>query len=210
MASVWAVPLAAVTALPLFARCGAILAMPGVFGVPAMGVAVFAGIPRLPVVGPRRVWTFCGVGGVGALGGIALLDALGAGGSGPLLVWTGVCAGSMALLSLDAAGTTSLCPSSADALAATARIDRAEDRRRGAAECVRVCPKGVLGMNGRARRVEIRRPEECIVCGACVVQCPEDALRFRFPDGGPVGPETIRSTRTDLLGRRTVRVADRP
>lgn len=208
MACVWALPMAAVGAAALFAAGGARLAALGAAGIPAMVAAVFAGIPRLPVVGPRRWWTFGGVAGAAALAGAWVLAAAGEASPGAVLAWTATCLVSMGLLSLDVAGTTPLYPSSANTLAASARIDLAVDRCTGAAECVQVCPKGVLEMNGRARRVEIRRPEACIACGACVVQCPEDALRFRFPDGRTVEAATIRSTRTNLLGRRTVRVSD--
>jgi hypothetical protein len=35
------------------------------------------------------------------------------------------------------------------------------------------------------------------------VQCPQDALRFRFADGRVVEPATVRTTRLNLLGRRS-------
>jgi len=44
-------------------------------------------------------------------------------------------------------------------------------------------------------------------CGACIVQCPSDALRFRRPDGRVVEPETIRTTRLNLLGSRSIDVS---
>ena len=77
----------------------------------------------------------------------------------------------------------------------------------GAADCVAVCPRGVLKMNGRIRKVEITNPDDCIQCGACIVQCPSDALRFRRPDGRVVEPETIRTTRLNLLGSRSIDVS---
>jgi ferredoxin len=57
-------------------------------------------------------------------------------------------------------------------------------------------------MNGRRRKVEIQNPDQCIQCGACVVQCPEDALMFRYSDGSVVEAPTIRKTRMNMLGRR--------
>jgi hypothetical protein len=36
------------------------------------------------------------------------------------------------------------------------------------------------------------------------VQCPEDALRFRYDDDRVVEAETIRRTRMNMVGRRTV------
>jgi ferredoxin len=66
----------------------------------------------------------------------------------------------------------------------------------------------VLEMNGRRRKVEIRRLEQCIQCGACIVQCPEDALRFRYRSGEVVEAPTIRRTRMNMLGKRTVTLPD--
>jgi ferredoxin len=54
--------------------------------------------------------------------------------------------------------------------------------------------------------VRVARPDDCIACGACIVQCPEDALHFRYPDGRVVEAATIRSTRLNMMGRRTVHV----
>jgi len=60
------------------------------------------------------------------------------------------------------------------------------------------------------RKLEIRHPDNCIQCGACVAQCPEDALRLRYDDGRIVEAATIRRTRMNMLGRRTVAVPDPP
>jgi ferredoxin len=57
-------------------------------------------------------------------------------------------------------------------------------------------------MDGHARKVRIAKPGNCILCAACIVQCPEDALRFRFDDGRVVEPDVIRRTRMNLLGKR--------
>ncbi len=83
-----------------------------------------------------------------------------------------------------------------------------EERCSGAAACVQVCPRGVLGMDGRRRKVVIREPEACIRCAACIVQCPEDALRFRFRDGRVAEASVLRRTRLNLLGKRTVELRD--
>jgi NAD-dependent dihydropyrimidine dehydrogenase PreA subunit len=75
-----------------------------------------------------------------------------------------------------------------------------------AADCVQVCPRDVLKLNGARRKVEINKPDQCIECGACIVQCPEDALRFAYDDGSVVEADTIRTTRLNMLGRRSVQV----
>ena len=80
----------------------------------------------------------------------------------------------------------------------------------GAAECVLVCPRGVLAMDGPRRKVQIVRADDCIRCGACIVQCPDDALRFRYEDGRVVPPSTVRRTRVNMLGRRTIELDDTP
>jgi NAD-dependent dihydropyrimidine dehydrogenase PreA subunit len=113
-------------------------------------------------------------------------------------------------LSLDLTGTTPWYPGTINSFRNRFDIELVENRCRGAAECVQVCPRDVLEMNGRRRKVVVARPEACIRCGACIVQCPEDALRFRFSDGRVVEPASVRSTRLNLLGRRTVPVAETP
>ena len=63
-------------------------------------------------------------------------------------------------------------------------------------------------MNGHRRKVEIKRPQQCIACGACIVQCPEDALRFRYDDDRVVEAPTIRRTRMNMVGRRAVNLSE--
>jgi ferredoxin len=53
----------------------------------------------------------------------------------------------------------------------------------------------------------IALPDACVQCGACVVQCPEDALAFVTPSGQRIPPETIRTYKLNLLGRRAIAVA---
>jgi ferredoxin len=64
-------------------------------------------------------------------------------------------------------------------------------------------------MNVLKRRVEVLRPADCIQCGACIVQCPRDALRFRYDDGRIVEPATIRRTRMNMVGRRTIQLPEK-
>ena len=66
----------------------------------------------------------------------------------------------------------------------------------------------MLKMNGRRRKVEIRHPDQCIQCGACIVQCPADALRFRYEDDRMVEAPVIRYTQMNMLGRRTVELRE--
>jgi NAD-dependent dihydropyrimidine dehydrogenase PreA subunit len=40
--------------------------------------------------------------------------------------------------------------------------------------CVIVCPHAVFGMNGRV--AQLVRPEACMECGACQLNCPTGAI----------------------------------
>ena len=40
--------------------------------------------------------------------------------------------------------------------------------------CVIVCPHGVFSMNGRLARLS--RPDACMECGACELNCPTEAI----------------------------------
>jgi len=169
---------------------------------------VFATLPWLMILGARRWLTFAAFAAGGFGIGACILLALGA--AGPVNLWlaAGIAVVAMGVLSVDLAGTTPWYGSYINTFHNVAQVDLVEERCTGAAECVQVCPRDVLHMNGHRRKVEIVRPDQCIQCGACVVQCPEDALRFRYDDGRVVEAETIRRTRMNMLGRRTVDVRE--
>jgi len=52
----------------------------------------------------------------------------------------------------------------------------------------------------------IPRPDICVQCGACIVQCPCDALFFQSPKGEIIFPESIRKFKLNLMGKRLVKV----
>jgi NAD-dependent dihydropyrimidine dehydrogenase PreA subunit len=79
-----------------------------------------------------------------------------------------------------------------------------ETRCKGAAFCERVCPKDVFEIDRARRLAMLPRAGQCVQCGACIVQCPFDALSFRSPGGGVVQPETVRRFKLNLLGSRQV------
>lgn len=204
MALVWAAPTTLVAAAALVPLVGLAAALAGALSIGLVIFGIFAALPRLPVEGPRRWLTYAG----GALlaGGLAAgADAL-LGGSGHAGWLLGAATLAMLALSVDLAGTTPWYASTINS--AGNRFDLVLDRDRctGAADCVRVCPRDVLRMDGRERKVRIAEPEACIRCGACVVQCPEDALFFRFADGRVAPPAQVRATRMNMLGRRAVPV----
>ncbi|MEJ2289381.1 MAG: 4Fe-4S dicluster domain-containing protein [Deinococcales bacterium] len=181
----------------------------------AVGVAVvtavaglYAAVPRAHLAGRGRWAVFAGFAALGAaLGSVTLVLGQATGVAGLLSVVAAPFA-VVALLGLDFEGTT---PWYASALAEVGRaeVELVEDRCSGAAACVQVCPRGVLAMDGRRRKVRIAEPGACIRCAACIVQCPEDALRFRFDDGRVAEATTIRRTRLNMLGKRTVELRKR-
>ncbi|MBD3202831.1 4Fe-4S dicluster domain-containing protein [Candidatus Woesearchaeota archaeon] len=44
--------------------------------------------------------------------------------------------------------------------------------------CVEVCPMEVFEVKGE-EKVVVEKPEECIGCKACEVQCPEGAITVK-------------------------------
>lgn len=51
-------------------------------------------------------------------------------------------------------------------------------RCKGTWQCYEVCPVGCWTPNHETRIVEFHDPERCIACSACVLQCPEDAIKL--------------------------------
>jgi len=206
MAAMWGVPML-VIGLPIVALVSdRVAALVAGAAVASLVIGLFALLPWLEVQGRVRFLTFAAFAVGAALLGIGLLLSLGALTPAHMASVAGSSVVAMAILSIDLTGTTPWYGSYINTFRNEARIELAGDRCTGAAECVQVCPRAVLHMNGRRRKVEILHPGQCIQCGACIVQCPEDALRFRYDDGRVVGAPTIRSTRMNLLGRRRVRV----
>ena len=177
--------------------------------VSAIVFGIFAALPWLKVTGQLRFVTFALFALIGFAFGITFLWISG-GASVRDLSLTGVAAVlAMALLSIDLAGTTPWYGSNINTFRNQVHIDLVADRCTGVSECVQVCPRNVFRMNALKRRVEVVRPGDCIQCGACIVQCPRDALRFRYDDGRIVEPATIRRTRMNMVGRRTVHLPEK-
>ncbi len=78
------------------------------------------------------------------------------------------------------------------------------DRCKGVYSCWEVCPEACFEKRPGVRKIEIAYDERCVRCGACVVQCPMDALFFEDESGKRIPPEVIRRYKLNLLGRRTV------
>jgi len=43
--------------------------------------------------------------------------------------------------------------------------------------CIKVCPKGVFGET--EGKVFVEKPEECIACKACELNCPKEAIEVK-------------------------------
>ncbi len=206
MAVMWCVPMLIIS-LPILAFFFGLITSAVAGAAIALEVfGLFGLLPWLKVQGSARFLTFAGGAMAAALLGAAMLLVAGAVTPAHLAVVAGSCFVAMTILSIDLAGTTPWYGSYINTFHNKARIELVTDRCTGAADCVQVCPRNVLKMNGRLRKVEINDPDQCIQCGACIVQCPEDALRFRYDDDRVVEAPTIRRTRMNMLGRRSVSV----
>jgi len=209
MAVMWVLPMILIGA-PIFGLLGGWRVAAAVAALAAVTVsAIFATLPFLRVTGAAR-WLTYGVAAVfGASIGTAVLSVLSATTPFKLaLVATGAVV-SMLVLSIDLAGTTPMYPSTINAaVAGVPDITLDTGRCTGAADCVKVCPCAVLRLAGKPPRATIVDGDACIACAACIVQCPEDALFFTYPDGKVVEPATIRRTRLNLLGKRSIEASD--
>lgn len=95
------------------------------------------------------------------------------------------------LISMDMPGNTPIYKSG---LHEDRRLHIELDREacQGRAMCWEVCPKNCYVIDSSIHKAAIALPDACVQCGACVVQCPEDALAFISLTGQRIPPETIR------------------
>lgn len=110
----------------------------------------------------------------------------------------------IAALSLDLMGSTPLYKSALheDRLL---EISLDKSKCKGTRICIDVCPKNCFDMNTDQSVVSITRLLDCVQCGACIVQCPFDALFFQSPDGKMIPPQNIRKYKLNLLGQRSIK-----
>jgi NAD-dependent dihydropyrimidine dehydrogenase PreA subunit len=54
------------------------------------------------------------------------------------------------------------------------------ERCKGVLQCYNVCPVGCWKPDRSKRVVIFHDPEKCIACGACVLQCPQDAIELKL------------------------------
>lgn len=73
---------------------------------------------------------------------------------------------------------------------------------RGAGFCEMVCPHNCFDLDEHDHRASLVQEDKCVCCGACIVQCPFDALFFIDNKGKKISPDHIRRYKINLLGRR--------
>ena len=195
MAAAWAAPTILVVGPPVWwLRPGWLLPL-GLLTV-GMAVGVFTGYERM---GPYRRPLLALASALAAVG----VTALAGGGADALLA--AVIAPSLlaGLLTFDYAGSTPIEGGSHFA-ERTWSITLDPERCEGVYRCWEVCPEACFEKRPEIRQVELAHGERCIRCGACVVQCPEDALFFEDDEGTRIDPGVIRTFKLNLLGRRSV------
>ncbi len=57
-----------------------------------------------------------------------------------------------------------------------ARIDINLNRCNGCGICVNSCAVDVIRLNKESKKVTAKYPEECMLCGYCELDCPEEAI----------------------------------
>ena len=83
-----------------------------------------------------------------------------------------------------------------------------KDKCKGVGFCEQVCPRNCYELDKERKIAAAPRAERCVQCGACIIQCPFDALYFRTPTGDIIPPDQIRRFKLNLMGKRTVGAKD--
>jgi ferredoxin len=120
---------------------------------------------------------------------------------GVLLRWSIISFVVILILSFDLAGST---PLLGGGLLAEKRLEVVLDNRacRGAGFCQQVCPRNCFEVDKMRHTASIISRERCIKCGACIVQCPFNALHFESSEGEIIPPEVTRRFKLDIRGSR--------
>jgi len=213
MAAAWAFPISAIAALVLLLVWRAAL-WPLVLLVWGIALLAFASFPlyarwldakhdRVGLVffdfgrgGIQLIlWGLC----VLALVAVALLsDGFG---WGDVLRWGVATLVLVVIVSIDLSGSTPVLKSGlqGDRLL---RVRLDAGKCKGAGACEQVCPRNCFAVDRGEHTASMPGAERCVQCGACIVQCPFDALAFVDPAGTTIPPETIRRFKLNMMGER--------
>jgi NAD-dependent dihydropyrimidine dehydrogenase PreA subunit len=205
MAAAWAGPMSVIASLVfLFVKRDAVLPLAALIWVLSLGLflafPLYERLLKRPVarVGlPGAVWGI-------VLAGLASYGMLSAGHSWGFFVFWGTAALVIVLiLTVDLAGST---PVFKSALQEEGRfaVELDTGRCRGAGFCDEVCPRRCFEVDRPGKTASMPRAGFCVRCGACIVQCPFDALSFASAGGKRIGPETLRRYKLNLMGKRSV------
>jgi NAD-dependent dihydropyrimidine dehydrogenase PreA subunit len=211
MAVAWAFPVSLLVALALLIVWGAAL-LPAVLLTWALALVVFLAFPLYARrLGPRppgaRGLPFEQGGLQIAWWGLCLLGLVLYGAFAGTLVWAWLWRWGLlslilvVLVTVDLTGMTPVYKSGT-------HEDRwfrvALDVKRciGDGSCEQVCPRNCFVLDAEQGKATISQATRCVQCGACIVQCPGDALAFVGPTGEVLAPEVIRRYKLNMMGKR--------
>jgi ferredoxin len=210
MAAAWAFPISVVTALILAVLWRQAL-LPSVLVIWGLSLAVYLPFPLYGRrLGSGRRGTGTVLAGFVALWVVVLGThtgyqyVLGGGGWAETVRWAAVTLAVLLVMGVDFLGSTPVYKSGLqeDRLF---RVVLDEERCQGIGYCEEVCPRDCYEVDLRLHRATSPGAARCVQCGACIVQCPCDALRFEDPKCGAIPPDTIRRFKLNMMGKRVER-----
>jgi NAD-dependent dihydropyrimidine dehydrogenase PreA subunit len=196
MALAWGIPVGLVAAA-LIAPFRTTWSLPFAALTVSMALAIFFVYDRLPrKPGIMLAAAFTGI----ALASVWIAD----GGVGALLAALLLPGVLIALLTYDYSGSTPIA-GGAHFEERNWHIVVDSERCRGVFSCFEVCPEACFEKQEEPRFIYHTASERCIRCGACIVQCSQDALCFEDEQGQRIDPEQIRRFKLNLMGQRSVK-----
>lgn len=121
-----------------------------------------------------------------------------------LLFWGTVSVVTVLLLGGDLAGSTPFLISEfREEKGFQVEVDK--EKCRGDGICGIVCPMDCFALDKEERLAVLKKPDKCICCGACIVQCQFDALSYADDRGRRISPDFVRKHRIGLSGKRKPR-----
>ena len=210
MAVMWAFPLSALGAFfTSLIRPGAVL--PLIALIWGLSLGVFLAFPLYARwLNPKGHFPDFARGGLQALfwslvilGIVGYTELTGRFDRNTVFNWGLVALGLVALLGFDMTGNTPVYKSSYHR-ERFFDVVISERKCTGCGLCEDVCPRNCFEVDHTRHKVTRPRGELCIQCGACLVQCPVDALYFRNPQGEVILPQIVRKFKLNMLGERVI------